>query len=537
MEVTMKMLAIQSQDQPAKQGGLLLLGAFICGCMNHLFFYDKDWGISYPLFIFLLYLLFYWAVRDRYELRLDASLLMLLPIVLLSLTYAAFSNFLFTVLNALVIPCLIVIHTTWTMRKPIVRWYDGSIMLAVLEQLFVHTMRCVPMPFITVIRGIRQRFRAGHSQQLWRVLAGIVITLPILLLVASLLASADTMFDHIMAKVPELFGRIQAGELIFRMIWIVVVSTMIFAYVWGLLFPLARKDRKREETLRYLEAGDHGDHGDHIDPVPAQPAKSMRIDATITVTMLIMMNAVYVLFAIVQFSYFFGGGIAALPDGVTYAEYARRGFAELVIVTVINFTLLMVTLYGVDRSSRSMDRLLRSLLALLIGCTAVMLCSAWLRLSIYERAYGFSETRLLVHAFMLFLIVLFIIALNKLWNDRTKLMKLYIITAITAYVLINYVQIDVIVASNNIERYEKTGSLDGHYLGSLDYEVAPYLIELKNKHPQLSEANEAIETMKRRLEKPEEPSWLSFNAAEWRAVKLMQVQHNRAHSPDATGVE
>jgi hypothetical protein len=501
-------------DRSSKQANLLMIGAFLCGCINQLFFYDKGWGISYPLFALLFYVYFYWAGREKIELRFDASLLMLLPIALLSLTYAVFSNFLFIVLNAMVIPGLVVIHSMWTLRRPPVRWYDGRMVLAVLEQLFVHTLRYIPLPLVTVIRTISHKFQVGRSGQVWKVLAGIVITLPILLLVGFLLASADTMFDQILAKVPELFGDIYPGEILFRGVWIIAVSTVIFAYVWGLLFPLERNNRKQEEAAweTEVEVG-----------AAAKIAPRLRIDATITVTMLLMMNAVYVLFAIVQFSYFFGGGIAALPDGATYAEYARRGFAELVVVTIINFTLLMVTLHGVDRSVRSMDRLLRMLLALLIACTGVMLCSAFIRLTMYEKAYGFSETRLLVHAFMLFMVVLFIIALYKLWNDKLKLMQPYAVVAIAAYLIINYIQVDVIVAKNNIARYEMTGDIDANYLGSLDFEAAPYLIELKNKHPEIEgAADDAIKIMRDRLPNPEKASWLSFNAAEWRAAKILQ---------------
>ncbi|MCR8636702.1 DUF4153 domain-containing protein [Paenibacillus radicis (ex Xue et al. 2023)] len=507
-------------DSAIKHDKLLLLGALLCGCLHHMMFYEKAWGISYPLFMLVFYVYFYWAVKERCELRFDASLLMVLPIVLLSLTYTAFTNSLFAFLNALVIPVLIVIHTTWVMRKGAVHWYERGIIQAVLEQLFLHTLSYVPMPVKVAIRSLAGKINASRSQQIWKISAGIAISLPLLLLVVSLLASADTMFDRMLNKLPELLKQFEIIQFMFRTGWIVIVSIALFAYIYGLLHPKEIKQPMRVED----EWGRDSIKSANPDEYPLVANKPMRFDATITATILLIMNAVYVLFAVVQFSYFFAGGSALLPDGVTYAEYARRGFAELVVVTVINFTLLMVTLHGVDRSVPSMDRFLRVLLAMLIGCTAVMLCSAYFRLSMYEEAYGFTISRVLVHAFMIFLLLLFAIALIKVKKDHFQLMKPYLIAGMASYVLLNYIQVDGIIASSNIKRYETTGKIDTGYLGSLSFEVVPYLISLQSKHPEIEGAKEALQTIKDRLPHKLETSWLSFNVSEWRAAKALQKQ-------------
>ncbi|NOU94608.1 DUF4173 domain-containing protein [Paenibacillus sp. LMG 31456] len=507
-------------DSVIKNDKLLLLGALLCGCLHHMLFYGKAWGISYPLFMLVFYMYFYWAVKERSELRFDASLLMIVPIMLLSLTYTAFTNSLFAILNALVIPCLILLHTTWVMRKNVVRWYDKGIIMAVMEQVFVHTLSHVPLPVKITMRALTSKINASRSQQIWKISAGIAISLPLLLLVVSLLASADTMFDRMLAKLPELLKHFEIITFLFRIGWIAIVSIALFAYIYGLLRP--------KEMKPQVKAGTEWE-GDSTDSVALslhspRPNKPLRIDATIAATILLMMNAVYVLFAVVQFSYFFAGGSALLPDGVTYAEYARRGFAELVVVTVINFTLLMITLHLVDRSIPSMDRFLRVLLAMLIGCTGVMLCSAHFRLSMYEEAYGYTITRVLVHAFMIFLLLLFAIALIKVRKDHFRLMKPYLIAGIASYVLLNYIQVDGIIASSNINRYETTGKIDTSYLGSLSFEVVPYLISLQSKHPELEGTKEALKAIRDRLPDKAEASWVSFNVSEWRAAKVLQTQ-------------
>ncbi|SFL72454.1 protein of unknown function [Paenibacillus sp. 1_12] len=515
-------------EQRSKQQALLLIGALVCGCIHHLLFYDQEWGVSYPLFIAVFYIYYYWALREKIVLRLDASFMLLIPIALLSLTYAVFSNTLFMVLNALAIPCLIFVHTTWTLRRPAIRWYDASMVVAVLEQLLVHTMRHVPRPAVVLIRCIKDRIQTGRSQRMWKILIGIVISLPLVLLVGALLASADTMFDRLLSQLPELLGDVHLGETIFRIIWIGFIATVLFAYIWGLLYPLEKRHKPEVELWGYEAQASEGkaDLSEFVNPssanIPAVPRKKVRMDATVTITMLLILNTMYVLFAVVQFSYFFGGGVTALPAEMTYADYAHRGFAELVVVTVINFTLLMITLHGTDRSVRSMDIFLRLLLAVLIGCTGVMLCSAFMRMFMYEEAYGFSETRLLVDVFIVFLSILFAIALVKLWKDRLQLMKPYAILALAAYLIVNYMQVDAIVASNNINRFEAVGSIDTDYLSSLSFDAVPYLIELKKKHPELDGTNKAIQMMKRRLPLHGETSWVSFNLSVWKADRALQ---------------
>ncbi|WP_245856066.1 DUF4173 domain-containing protein [Paenibacillus rigui] len=577
---------------PLKQELALLAAAMAGGYIHQLFFYGKDWGVSYPLFVLLFYVYFYWGIRERHELKFGAELLFLVPIALLSLTYAGFSNLLFKVLNALAVPFLIVVHTTWTVRKHDIKWFDPAIVPAVLEQVFVHTLRYVPLPVQTVFRAVSGRMKQRRSQKAWKVLAGIIISLPILLLVVSLLASADAIFEKTVSKLPEWLGELELGSILFRTVWIAVVGSGMFIYVWGLLHP-----KPKGAPASYWEAnqadferrfGSRDASGQEIDitgrgsvttpesvaefvsfgPAPAAPGGGAipvlpaavtapvrtRLDPTIMTTVLTMLVAVYVLFAVVQFSYFFGSGAGLLPEGVTYAEYARRGFAELVIVTIINFTVLMITLYGVDRTpqgerhspigtpaksplepstpadapssaatGQGSHRLLTGLLFMLIGCTGIMLCSAYLRLSLYEMAYGYTITRVLVHSFMIFLLALFIIALIKLMNDKLHLLKLYLITSVVAYVLLNYVQVDAIIAANNMDRYEQTGQIDTAYLQSLSFEAVPYLIELQQKHPEVEGTRHSLQVMKQRLGSQQDKAWMEFNVSEWRAARAMQT--------------
>lgn len=108
---------------------------------------------------------------------------------------------------------------------------------------------------------------------------------------------------------------LDAVEGAFRLFLIGLVTLLVFGYLYSLF-------GKREEAVEI--------------PLPPKEGKLVW-DGVILVTVLAMIDLVYAAFTYVQISYLFSGAKAALPDGLTYAEYAKNGFNELVTVTVINF--------------------------------------------------------------------------------------------------------------------------------------------------------------------------------------------------------
>ena len=507
---------MKTEAAPVRSEGKLLLAALGCAVVHHYLFYEKTWGVSFPLFVLLFYVYYYWAVREKRELRLEPSMALAVPVLLLSFTYAVHSNLLLLVLNALAVPLLIVAHTTWHMSEGRLR---TPFIFRLLDQVFVQTLRYVPQPVVVAFRAVSFKMKAGRSQELIKVLIGLIVSIPLLLAVVALLASADSIFDRTLARLPELTSGLQLGLTLFRALWIACIATGLFAYVRGLLQPKPWPSRAAaEEDVAAGSTTPAAASAAVVTPSAAVP----RIDATVAATILVVLNAVYLLFAFVQFSYFFGGGAAELPEGITYASYARKGFAELVVVTLINLTILMIMLYGVKRPGLAAWRFLRALLGVLVGCTGIMLSSAYLRLSMYEEAYGYTVARLLVHAFMIFLLVLFVLALVKLWRERLPLFRCYAAVTVTAYVIVNYFGIDAAVARGNIQRYEATGRIDTAYLGGLGYEVVPLLLELKRKHPDAEGIDKALQSFQSRIESGKPASWTEFNWSEWRAAKALE---------------
>jgi hypothetical protein len=254
-------------------------------------------------------------------------------------------------------------------------------------------------------------------------------------------------------------------------------------------------------------------------PVEAKP---ISLDITVALTVLVVVNAVYLLFTIVQFSYFFAAGDGVLPDGTYYAEYARRGFAELVLVTMINFSLLIVGIHWVKTEARGTKLFLSIMLSLLVSSTFVMLISSHLRLSLYEEAYGYTSTRILVHVFMLFLGIVLALSLVRVWNDRQPLLKQFLVVALASVVLTNYVNIDVIIAKNNLQRYTHSGKIDMDYLSSLSYDMIPELVHYyEGKMRKPAGLKELLLDKKLELAHNDK-QWQGFNLAKYSATEALR---------------
>lgn len=512
---------------------LLFLCCMLLGVAYVYLFYGKSAGISHPLFVGLLYALFIRFNKRSLSLQVNhMAPLMLAPITLLSCSYLFFANELFAWLNVLAIPVLIALQTTWWTERSSPKFRAG-LMLRSLEHAIPQALRQIPVPFRISAAMLGDGKKNGRVTALWKVLLGLFIALPILMVVLSLLSSADTMFAQSIKEIPALLDSLNLWGLLGRLFWVVLVGGYIFCYIWGTQHPfqggiirIGENARLREsvESVKLVKSVGSAESPEL--PVLAGKQEESgwlpKFDPVIVLTLLIAINAVYVAFVAIQFSYFFAAGDSVLPSGTSYAEYARKGFNELVIVTVINLSLLLAVLRFVDRGQRVLHRIIQSLLTVLVAATGIMLLSAHLRLALYEDAYGYTVTRILVHAFMLYLAVLFLAALYRIWRERLPLLQVYLAVSVIAYVAVNYMNVDAMVANSNIDRYERNGKLDAWYLGSLSEDAVPALMKLYESPNRPEELAEMLRNKAERLRsKQEGAAWSSWNVSKTRAEKLL----------------
>lgn len=492
----------------SKYSYLLLFSCLLLGILGDLLFYGKALGISYPIFAAAFYTLFFIYLRGSGS-RPAFGWVLIAPIFALAAAFALHTNMALLVLNFLIIPFLLVAHTVLAAGANRFPWYDFRFILDLLEGFFGRTILNISIPFRMVKVGLKKRTEQRRYELIKKVATGLAVSLPLLLVVVLLLSNADAVFNHFLGRVPELLGKVKLGEALFRTILVLLGAVISFAYIY---------------SFRTKEC-----EGEGVDTPPVGPLQLKKPWDPVTVsTFLLMLNLVYVFFAVIQFSYLFGGGQIALPEGYTYAEYARQGFFELLGVTVINFSVFIFVISFTGDAKKALYNAVRFLLTLLSASTLIMLASAFLRLSLYEEAYGFTYARVTAHAFIIYLFVLFLAALYRIWREKASLLKVFVAVTIVGYLTFNYFGIDRFIAANNIDRYIQTGQIDVLNLTWLSDDAVPQLVRLLDAAD--SEVALYIENdLYQRKLKLGAQKWQSFNWSRQKAKSVLEGYNLRPH--------
>jgi hypothetical protein len=208
-----------------------------------------------------------------------------------------------------------------------------------------------------------------------------------------------------------------------------------------------------------------------------RPGRVHRIEWVLPLALL---DALFAAFVVVQFAVLFGGERRVLEEAeLTYAEYARGGFWQLLAVTVLTLGVLGAAARWAPREARVDRVLVRSLLGGLAGLTLVIVASALYRMSVYENAYGFTRLRVFVSVTELWLGLLFLMVLGAGVRLRARWLPRAVVgSAVAVLLLLAAGDPDRFIAERNIDRYEATGRIDLHYLSRLSADAVPALDRL-----------------------------------------------------------
>jgi hypothetical protein len=249
-------------------------------------------------------------------------------------------------------------------------------------------------------------------------------------------------------------------------------------------------------------------------PRSSEPARLRRVEWALPIGLLV---GLFALFVGVQFAALFGSDdYVQRTTGLTYAEYARGGFWQLLAVTVLALgVVLLASRYA--PAPTSTDRLWkRSLLAALAGLTLVIVASALRRMWLYQEAYGFTTLRLVVLTCELWLGVCFLLVLVAVVRLRARpVVREMVATGVAALLALAALDPDGFVAASNVDRYAITGQLDAGYLGTLSADAVHALARLPEEQRCAVLPQIAVRTAQ-----PEE-GWASWNASRTAAREVI----------------
>jgi hypothetical protein len=214
---------------------------------------------------------------------------------------------------------------------------------------------------------------------------------------------------------------------------------------------------------------------DVLAPSPARAVRPMEWIAPISG--LVVLFAVFVA---VQVTVLLGGDDYVLRTaGLTYAEHARSGFGQLVVVTLLTLAVVAAAVRWAPRETAAQRRLLRLLLGALCLLALAVVVLALHRLHLYENAFGFTRLRLFMNVFEGWLGVLVVMVLLAGVRLRARwLPGAVVATAAAALLGLAAINPDGFVADRNVARFESTGKLDIAYLRVLSADAVPAIDRL-----------------------------------------------------------
>ncbi len=471
---------------------MMAAGAIVLGIVFDYLFFEKNFGISVIIFeslaIIITLLL---CVRFKQSYR---SVVWLLGLILFFAVMPSIrDNMFLTILNVLASAGLVLLATKELLKKHIINFKIPDYITTIIVTPFSVLRRSLQaLSFLTTPA------QKSSTVVLRRVVVGILIALPFLFIFGALFASADLAFNRlidsiIIFQIPDEF--VGHAFLVFGTF---VVALGLFAYIFNI-----PTQKKSQDTLE----------NDKPEKISADRSIEIKV-------FLWLIAGLFAVFIIFQIAYLFGGIINISEQDFSYADYARRGFWELLFVSFFSLVILLI-IDQYTKSNRSRLTWFRIPGLVLTAEVFIIIISALKRLNLYIDAYGLTAQRLYAAGFIIFLAVIFILLAIKLWREKEERFFAFgtLVSMISFLIILNLLNPDAFIARQNIERFDQTGKIDIHYLGNLSADALPTTLGVYDQlnDPDKEELTRLIDIKKEWLEK-QQVHWQTYNISRDRAL-------------------
>jgi len=299
--------------------------------------------------------------------------------------------------------------------------------------------------------AVRSMFLKGNGEKknVGKIFIGLACAFPVLCIVIPLLIMSDDAFSGMMKN---MFSG--AGELIFKVIIGLFMSSFVVSYGFSLKSKRFSKMSKKEF------AG---------------------VENIYVISFLSAIAVAYLMYLFSQLAYFFSAFSSILPDGeITYAQYARKGFFEMCIIALINLGIVFLALLISKKNNGKVSHGIKALTTFIAIFTLIIISTAISKMVMYIDNYGMTEKRVTTSAFMIFLGIVFISVIMRIYIRKINIVKTALLVGGVIVLLLGTVNVNNICASYNYESYKsgKLKTIDVNALYELGDEGIPYIVKL-----------------------------------------------------------
>lgn len=416
--------------------GSMLYAIFYAFCL-----YKNASGITYPFFVVGTLCYFFFSMRKLGVPYKKGSIFYIISIVLLSISNCMTNSPQILSINKFgifLLSFILILHTVYNDHT----WNLPKYCMAILQTICT-CFACLFRPFGDLVSyfDAQKRQKTGKKSYFLSISIGIIIAIPLLFIMTLLLSSADVVFAQMFEKFFEAIN-------LWEIMCVLVLMTVVFFSSYALYAALGKKNITEEVTDKKI-----------FDPV---------IAIVVTGTL----SVLYLMFSVIQIVFLFIGNMQ-LPEGYTYAGYARQGFFQLLAVCMINLLLVLICLY-LFRDNTA----LKIILTVISGCTYIMILSSALRMIMYINKYNLTFRRMQV-LWTLAVIFLLMTGVTIFIYYKEFPLFIYGIAVVTVfYIALSFSHPDYWIARYNLTHEENTGS-ERRYLSTLSSDAAPAILNPK----------------------------------------------------------
>ena len=427
-------------------GASALYALFYTFCL-----YRNASGITWPFFAAGTLVYFYSCTRRSGVPWKKDSIFYLVSILLLGISIFLTDNIAIhnvTKLGIFLLAVSMMLHQYLNDR----RWNLSKYLLS-LGQALLETVASLGYPVSDGNAWMKER--DGKNAKGRYVLLGILILCPLLVVILALLASADLVFRELFIHLFDYVEPIDIFMVCFMLAFMFFVSYSFIAMLNRRVIREECADRRRQEPV-------------------------------LAITVTSVLAFVYLIFCGIQIVYLFFQK-SGLPDGQSYASYARQGFFQLLAVCLINLAIVLVCL-SFFRESRA----LKGILTVISLCTGCMAASSAYRMLLYIGAYRLTFLRILVLWALAVIAASLVGILCSIFRKDFPLFRYLMVVVTVCYIILAFAKPDYWIARFNMEYVNRESGLeltaeqrgefygDFIYLSGLSADAAPVLASEEN---------------------------------------------------------
>ncbi len=463
-----------------------IIASMIIAILYLILFYGNTIGISMVIFTLISTGVMWFILYKKEKVLNKKAIILMIPIILLSSTYFIFANTTFYIMNIIIISILSLMMFAIAINKEdFFRNYLNNTFI-----LIINAIRNCKIGIAITKKYTSKTISKGimvNKNNIKKLIKSLFIVLVIVGIIIILLASADTVFASIFSGLGNIYTNINIRSLILRFLIIII------AYIISLSLII---------TIEKKNIFNKNNH----------KQKEFNNDNFTIKMLLIVLNIVYLVFCYIQINTLFKR--ISLSETFNYAQYARSGFFQLMFVSLINFALILIS----NKNNNRREKSIKILNIILIIFTVIIALSSIYRMYMYSTEYGLTYSRIFVFIILATELVTFVPTIIYMFNQKFDLLKWVAIIGICAYVGINFVNLENIIITENINRRKSRVSIDCEYICKIascdSYEILEKALD--NNNIESSDKINILNKLLKIVNSTNNLKWQEFNFSKYK---------------------